>query len=328
MKNDKVQGDTHSPPVAFMERLEVDLGPEMAKRILRAFHSPGPRGVRFNPLIRPTHETRGILTALGITCNAVPWCEDAAVVSREDAKRILSHDLWNDGAVHVQSLPSIAATVALNPQPGERVLDICAAPGGKTSHIAAMMNNTGEIIANDRSRARCHRLRALLDKLSAQASVRCGDGANIGHRQPDSYDRVLVDVPCSGEGRFTHLDPKTYTDWTINKTRRLASMQKSLLHSALAAVRPGGVVVYSTCTLNRVENEAVLERALKRYGDGPTGVEFDVIETPITPTFPALDLEGSQGSVLRSIPDPDGNEIARAMEGFFVAKLRRRARGE
>ena len=328
MMNDTEHGDTYSPPDAFMERLEADLGPEMAKRILRAFHKPGPRGVRFNPLVRSTTETRNILIEVGITFTPVPWCEDAAVVSRDDAQLILSHTLWDEGAIHVQSLPSIAATVALNPQPGERVLDICAAPGGKTSHIAAMMENTGEIVANDRSRTRCHRLRALLKKLSAHATVRCGDGTNIGHRQPDSFDRVLVDAPCSGEGRFTCLDQKTYKDWTINKTRRLASMQKSLLHSALAAVRPGGVVVYSTCTLNRIENEAVLERALKRYGDGPTGIEFDVIETPIEPTFPALDLAQSKGAVLRSIPNPDGNEIAQAMEGFFVAKLRRRARGE
>ena len=325
MHNEK-QGDACAPPIAFVQRLKEDLGPEMSERIIRTFHQPGPRGIRFNPLKKPPNETRTLLIDMGITITPLPWCEDAAVISRNDAQRILSHQLWDEGAFHIQSLPSIAASIVLDPQPGERVLDICAAPGGKTSHIAAMMNNTGEIIANDRSRIRCHRLRALLEKLSAQAIVRCSDGANIGHRQPDSFDRVLVDVPCSGEGRFTCLDPKTYKDWTVNKTRRLASMQKSLLHSAIAAVRPGGVIVYSTCTFNRTENEAVLERALKRYGDGPTGIEFDTIETAIEPTFPALDVSNSQGSVLRSIPDPDGNEIAQAMEGFFVAKLRRRTR--
>ncbi len=328
MMNDQSHGEKNSPPEAFLERLQSDLGPEMAERILCAFHQPGPRGVRFNPLVANPTETQDILEDCGITFTAVPWCVNAAVVSREDARDILAHEKWNDGAIHVQSLPSIAATIALNPIPGERVLDICAAPGGKTSHIAAMMENRGEIVANDRSRTRCHRLRALLKKLSAKATVRCGDGANIGHHQPDSFDRVLVDAPCSGEGRFTHLDDKTYRDWTINKTRRLASMQKSLLHSALGAVRPGGVVVYSTCTLGRVENEAVLERALKRYGEGKTGVEFDLIEAKIEPTFPALDMPDSRGAVLRSIPDPNGDLIARAMEGFFVARLRRRSRND
>ena len=328
MMNDDVQADMNLPPSAFMERIQKDLGPEMATRILRAFHLPGPRGVRFNPLVQSTAHTRSVFEDLGIIFTQVPWCKDAAVISREDAQQVLAHSLWDDGAIHVQSLPSIAASIALDPQPGERVLDICAAPGGKTSHIAAMMNNTGEIVANDRSRTRCHRLRALLKKLAAQATVRCPDGANIGHRQPDSFDRVLVDAPCSGEGRFSSADEKTYKDWTINKTRRLASMQKSLLHSALTAVRPGGIVVYSTCTLGRVENEAVLERALKRYGEGPTGVEFDLITTQITPTLPAIDLPNSDGAVLRSIPDPDGDIVEQAMEGFFVDKLRRRIRKE
>ena len=132
-----------------------------------------------------------------------------------------------------------------------------------------------------------------------------------------SYDRVLVDAPCSGEGRFTVDNLSTIEDWTVSKSRRLSSLQKSLLHSAIQAVRPGGVIIYSTCTYSKMENEAVLQRALARYGEGPMGIELEAIQ---------LDLPGVHGPMFRSIPDPAGTPLQRAMDGFFIARLRRRER--
>ena len=313
-------------PEAFVERIRTELGEEYANRILASTARDAPRGVRFNPLRGDPDTTRRQLEESGVSFMPVAWCSEASVIEPAHLPIILEHPLWMSGAVHVQSLPSIAATVALDPQPGERVLDLCAAPGGKTSHLAACMNNQGHIVANDLSRARTHRMRALLEKLNARATVVCRDGTRQGRREPDLYDRVLVDAPCSGEGRFDLADPPSINDWTVSKTRRLSSLQKSLLHSAIGAVRPGGVILYSTCTYGRLENEAVIERALARYGDGPTGVELETITAEISPMSGPINLDAPAGSVLRSIPDPGGNPPSRAMAGFFLARLRRRSR--
>ena len=304
-------------PEKFIARLKRDFDATQTERILSAIALPGPRGVRFNTLKAEPAETRSRLEKDGIPLEAVPWCDHASVMDRAHMAAILKHPAWQDGSVHVQALPSIAVSLALSPKPGERVLDLCAAPGGKAAHIAALMENTGEIVANDRSRARCHRMRTLLDTLGAKVDVRISDGINIGHHEPMTFDRVLVDAPCSGEGRFTLEDVSTIDDWTVNKTRRLASLQKALLHSAIHATKPGGVIIYSTCTYSREENEAVLERALERYGEGVNGVELEAIE---------VDLPGIDGAVFRSIPEPEGNHVAQAMEGFFIARFRRRRR--
>lgn len=303
-------------PDKFIARLERDFEMREIERILSAIALPGPKGVRFNTLKAEPAETRLRLESDGIPLKSVPWCLHASIVDRKDLPALLKHSLWEDGAVHVQSLPSIAVGLAVNPQPGERILDLCGAPGGKSAHLAALMENDGEIVANDLSRTRCHRMRALLKKLGAKAAVRVSDGTKIGHREPMTFDRVLVDAPCSGEGRFTIEDSSTIDGWTVAKSRRLASLQKALLHSAIHAVKPGGVIIYSTCTYSREENEAVLERALDRYGDGPYGVELQKMET---------DLPGVDGAIFKSIPDPEGDFVQQAMEGFFVARLRRRS---
>ena len=306
-----------SLPERFLARVDAEFDTTTTERVLAAMAMPSPRGVRLNGLRAEPEATRNRLQADGFTFTDVPWCENAIVFDHEDIPRLLEHPLWQSGAFYVQALPSIAASVILDPQPNERILDLCAAPGGKTAHIAAIMNNTGSIVATDRSRSRCHRMRALLKMLGATAHVRTGDGTQHGHHAPMAFDRVLVDAPCSGEGRFTLDKEASYSDWTPNKTRRLASLQKALLHSAIHAVRPGGVVVYSTCTYGKSENEAVIERALKRYGEGPTGVELEAF---------AQAIPGETNGIFRSIPDPMGDVVAQAMEGFFIAKLRRRER--
>ena len=315
--DDAVERSRDVLPEKFLERLHKDFEAPVLDRILAGMSLAGPRGIRFNTLKADPAELLERLQADGIPSTPVPWCRHAAIVDRVHVPSILDHPCWHSGMVHVQSLPSIATSLALDPRPGERVLDLCAAPGGKTAHIAALMENSGEVIANDRSRARCHRMRALLEKLGARATVRTSDGTSTGHRQPMSYDRVLVDAPCSGEGRFTVDNPSTIEDWTVSKSRRLSSLQKSLLHSAIQAVRPGGVIIYSTCTYSKMENEAVLQRALARYGEGPMGIELEAIQ---------LDLPGVHGPMFRSIPDPAGTPLQRAMDGFFIARLRRRER--
>ena len=322
---------TESLPADFVSRLRSDFAssPDVADRLLAATALELPRGLRVNPLRGDPDQTIRELDELGLAGIPVSWAAWSRVIPRSTSRAITETEAWRDGRVVLQSLTSMLAVLGLDPHPGERILDLCAAPGGKTALIAALVDNDVQIIANDRSRTRCMRMRAMLQMLGVEASIRTAPGERIPYRDHGTFDRVLVDAPCSGEGRFRSDDPRSHQKWSTKGVKRLASVQKSLLHAAIQAVRPGGVIVYSTCTLGQDENEAVLRRALARYGDGPTGITLDplppeipkglaLLDPPISPDSPA------ENAVRRFGSNPEGDQQNAAMEGFFVARLRKK----
>lgn len=221
-------------------------------------------------------------------------CEEQAFITTAPLRQIQELDIYKNGEIYVQSLSSMIPTEVLDPKPGDYVLDICAAPGSKTSQMAALMQNEGHIVANDNSRIRIYKLEANLKNLGVtNTSIIQSQAQTLWQKYPDTFDKVLADVPCSMEGRFYTPDPKTYKDWSPAKIRILVQLQKFILRSAFGCCKPGGIIVYSTCTLNRQENEEVVEWLLKKE---PGRVEL-------------LSME-------RINPSP-------VMEGFFVAKLRK-----
>ena len=310
------EDDPVFPPPGMLERL-ADVLPEQN---LLAFlnHSLERRGnwLRVNTLRSSVEEVVGSLNRASINSRISTWCPEA-VYAEENTRVLQEIGGWDRGAFHIQSPSSIAAGLALAPKPGERVLDMCAAPGSKTSHLSAMMQNEGHLVANDLSKTRSHRLRAVLKLLGATAEVRVGPGERIGRREPESYDRILVDAPCSGEGMMRAADPKTYSRWRPKTPSRLSSRQKSLLHSAIDALKPGGTLVYSTCTFAPEENELVLERALKVY-EGRIRLEH--IELDLPGRIP--NCRSFKGKRL-----PDRPEFIRLappeMDGFFLARLQK-----
>jgi 16S rRNA C967 or C1407 C5-methylase (RsmB/RsmF family) len=326
---------TESLPAPFVERLRSDFpqADGITDRLLAATALDLPRGLRLNPLRGELDQTIRELDELGIESTPVGWAPWARVIPRTSSRAITETEAWREGRVVLQSLTSMLAVMGLAPRPGERILDLCAAPGGKTALIAAMVENDAQIIANDRSRTRCMRMRAMIRMLGAEAAIRTSPGERIPFRDHGTFDRVLVDAPCSGEGRFRSDDPGSHEKWSVKGVRRLASVQKSLLHAAIQAVRPGGVIVYSTCTLGREENEAILDRALTRYGEGPTGMSLDPLPPELPDGLALLDppLDPSNSSAAPSEialrrygSNPRGAPEQAAMEGFFVARLRRR----
>ena len=315
-------------PPDYVARLRSDFDGQagLADRMLAATVLEAPRGLRINTLRGEVEETLAGLANEDLAGDPVPWASWARVVPAATARRLTETDAWREGRVVLQSLSSMLAVIALDPKPGERILDLCAAPGGKSALIAALADGRLDLLANDRSRRRCLRMRALLDTLGVRARIRTGPGERLPARELGTFDRVLVDAPCSGEGRFRVDDPQSHATWSRKAVRGLASLQKSLLHGAIAAVRPGGVIVYSTCTLGREENEAVIARALQRFGEGPTGIELDAVSTSIPNGLPLLgDRDGVDATAMRRLgPDPRGDRVAGATEGFFLTRLRRR----
>ena len=302
------------PPEQLRERLQQILSGERYEAFVDQALLPKRAHVRVNTLRSDVEEVRGDLERMGIRHEPLAWC-DHAFVTESEPRALQDSRLWKNGGFHIQSPSSIATSLVLAPEPGERILDMCAAPGSKTSHIAALMNNEGELVANDLSKPRMHRMRALLELMGAKALVRRSAGEQIGRREPVSFDRVLVDAPCSGEGRMRPDDPGSYKNWRPKVPKQLSSRQKSLLHSAIEAVRPGGVVIYSTCTFSVEENEMVLARALKLY-EGQIEMQALPIELPGA-MAPCREW---QNKALPEIPE------ARRLgppeyDGFFIARL-------
>jgi len=168
------------------------------------------------------------------------------------------------GLIYVQEAASMAPPLVLDPQPGERVLDIAAAPGSKTTEMAAMMENTGIVISNDPSPTRVRGLIGNVDRAGCLNVAVCRmDGVSLGRAVAGTCDRVLVDAPCSSEGTI-RKSAQALDRWSVAAIERFPSIQKRLILAGYLALKPGGVMVYSTCTVAPEENEAVVAHLLTR----------------------------------------------------------------
>lgn len=226
------------------------------KRFKKVIHSPQPYDIRINTIKATVPEIKSLLTQTGFSFEQRDWNNEFLKVGFEPGKSILH---WI-GKYHVQESVSDIPPLALNPIPYDRVLDMCAAPGSKTSQMSALMDNTGEILANDISK---NRIRSLLSNVSRLGCVNVQvferDGRNIP--EISKFDRVLVDAPCSAEGNarknndlLNGADTETIT--------RISELQTSLLKKAFRLCKTGGTIVYSTCTFAPEENEIVVSKFL------------------------------------------------------------------
>ncbi len=309
-------------PVEWLERAEQILPVEHHTAFHASIREPRPTWLRVNTLRIQPPDARQALSEAGLDVEAGPWPE-ALQIPTAQRSAVLRHLLHREGFVYAQSLSSQAASRALDPQPGEDVVDLCSAPGSKTGHIAALMGS-GCLVANEVSKGRSYKLKDVLFRLGAMSHdgldvrVRTGDGVRFrGHR--DSFDRALVDAPCSGEGRFHVEDPASWQGWSLRKIKGCASKQKALLHAAIDTVKPGGVVLYATCTLAPEENEGVLARALKRYP------ELSLEPLPLTLEGALPGLSEWKG---KSFPEQIAEQARRLppgprWDGFFLARLRK-----
>ncbi len=315
-----VSAESAGLPAAFLERLREIVPAEHLDRVLASFSEPRRVSLRVNRLRATPEELLVELRAAGLELEPIAWYEDAFVLAPGSLSSLQETDAYGRGAVYVQALSSMLAPLFLEPQPGELVLDLCAAPGSKTSQVAAMMRGEGELIANDRSRKRCFKLKRVLGDQGADfVRVMTRKGEAFGHTHTLGFDRVLADVPCSSEGRFRSADPASYADWKPAKIKRLAAEQRRLLISGLHALRPGGRLVYSTCTFAPEENEAVVHKVL-RYFKGAVKLVEPPLEVPdgvpgLT-SWRGRELEADLSKTRRILPGG-------GMDGFFLACLER-----
>ena len=295
-------------PQFLAEQLLAQFGEADAERVCGGYAARRAVSLRVNRLKSEPAAVRAALEAAGLACEGVAWSGDALVLpgAREEDVTVLP--LYERGEVYLQSLSSIIPALLLGAQPGENILDMAAAPGGKTTQIAALTGNQAMVTACEMNKIRAERLRYNVQRQGAtRVTV-----MNIDSRNLDdlfSFDRILLDAPCSGSGTVQLGSPRSKGQFSREFLSRTTKQQEALLHKALRLLRPGCEMIYSTCSVLAQENEEIVSRVLRK-----TGALIVPLELAAFDSVPRLPV--SIPGTLCVAPDE-------LHEGFFVAKIRR-----
>jgi 16S rRNA (cytosine967-C5)-methyltransferase len=298
----------HSIPAWLAERWFDELGAESARALMAAVNRPAETALRVNPLVAQVQE---VIAELPLGSRPAPGLPEALVL--DGAFDAFGSPLWERGALMPQSRGSMLVARALAPPAGAALLDLCAAPGAKTTHLAAL--GATRVIAVERNPRRAERLKETAARMHAAAvAVRELDAAIVGSPvapvglgPEDRFDGVLVDPPCSGLGT---LQSRPDIRWHAGpeQIEELAALQARILAAGARATRPGGALVYSVCTISKAEGERVVEDFLLAHRD--------FAPEPLGPRHPEF-AAAAQGPYLQLRPDRDGTD------GFFIARLLR-----
>lgn len=321
----KIQRKIPEPKELFVERINQLLtDPEDNKAYWEILKSQPVRSLRCNTLKISPENLKQKLEQKGWKISQ-PWKTNPEVMIVEnelepgELGRAIEHML---GYYYIQELASMLPIIALKIKPNEKILDLCAAPGSKTTQIAAEMQNTGLIIANELSMGRIKILASNLEKCGVTNTIITKkDGETLCHRLKEinlKFDKILVDAPCSGEGTLRSAY-KTYGMWNIKNIKSLSRIQKRLFKAAFNLLQKDGEMIYSTCTHAPEENEAIVSWALEEFKDQ---IEIQTIELPIN-TRPGItkwqDQEYSEEVKCACRVYPQDNNT----EGFFISKFKK-----
>ena len=313
---------SHSPttfPADFVQRLTQLYGESRASEILLVLSQGRPTTFRANTVKASSQQVKEELGKAGFELEHIQWL-DAFVLRNRGLRELEEQPLYQSGSIYVQGLSSMIPPLVLAPQESDAVLDIAAAPGSKTTQMAALMNNQGMILANDTSTVRIYKLEANLQKLGIEnVKVQRGLGEMVWRTFREVFDKTLTDVPCSMEGRFNLQKPKTLENWSVKKIKELSNRQKSMLRSAISATQVGGVIVYSTCTLSPEENEGVVDWILKREAGKVVLEEVSIPDELISPAI----LEWANHQYTNEVQKTKRILPSSLYEGFFIAKFKK-----
>ncbi len=301
----------------IQDYLHKILDPESVKLVIKAFKLDLPLTIRTNSLKISADKLKLRLESKGFKLSEIELVPGAFIINDEPipVSKTIEHFA---GLFYIQSLSSMLPSLILEPNSGEIVLDVASAPGSKTTHIAQLMENKGVIIAND---VTFERLRVLAHQIDRLGILNTGitqiDGNRFGNLLPEIFDKALVDAPCSSLGIISKAR-EVLIWWNFDEVKRLSNKQQQLLSSAIKSVKPGGVIVYSTCTLTVEENEMLIDSMLKSFP-----VEIEEIkykradfDEGIT-SYDGFEFDTSLRKAIRIYPFKSNTE------GFFIAKLRK-----
>jgi 16S rRNA (cytosine1407-C5)-methyltransferase len=311
-------------PPPFVARLAQIIEAYQLNRVLASFAEEKRFSFRINGLVGSAEETLVQVRQLGVDYEPVPWLVDeqvspiAFVADRIWRERLTHSDLIEQGRVYLQNLSSMIAPWILGAAPEETVLDLAAAPGGKTIQLAQQMKNTGQLSAVEAVRNRMFKLQANLMRCNVtNCKTYFTDGRTVGQKTPERFDRVLLDAPCSSESRFRVDEPASWETWSLGKIRETSRKQIGLLKAAIHAAKIGGTILYCTCSFAPEENEQVVDKAIRKFGDA---IEIVPFEIPFCHLQSGLTKWGEQtfddrlAHTRRILPDA-------VFDAFYLAKI-------
>ena len=297
-------------PAYLAQLLAAQYGEEIAERIANGYEAKRAVTLRANPLKSDVQTVREKLRAQGVETDMVSWYSDAMIVrgdAREDTLEKL--ELYEKGEIYLQSLSSMIPPLLLGAQAGENVLDMAAAPGGKTTQIAALTGNKAMVTACEMNKIRADRLKYNVQRQGAsRVTVMNVDSRNLDDLF--SFDRILLDAPCSGSGTVQLYDKRSKGQFSKEFLARTTKLQEGLLNKALRLLRPGCEMIYSTCSVLAQENEEIVRKALRKANAEVVPLDLSAFDS--VPQLP-VSIPGT----LCVCPDA-------LHEGFFVAKIRRK----
>ena len=262
--------------------------------------------LRVNTLKTSLHNVIDILDKNNIKFERVNWYNDALIIENANESDIQNLDIYKNGEIYLQSLSSMLPPLILNPQEKTDILDMAAAPGGKTTQIATIVNNNASITACELNKIRAERLKYNIEKQGAKAYVMVTDARKIDSFF--SFDNILLDAPCSGSGTLNLNNGISEKNFSLNLISKSVKAQTALLDKALKILKPGCEMVYSTCSILQEENEEILEKVLSKNKAKIVPIDFESKDLPLLPTR----IMGT----LCVAP----NEL---YEGFFIAKIKK-----
>ena len=304
-------------PQEFIQKLKK-IYPAYFVKVAETFLTKRPSTFRINNLKTELSTLRKALINQRVKFKELPYPKGSFIL-KTPLRDFQRTSIYTDGLVFVQNLSSMIPPLILAPQNTDKILDLCAAPGAKTTQIASLAPEA-EIIAIEKMRNRYYKLLANLT-IQGVKGVKCLilDSIWVRKKFPEEFDKILTDVPCSAEGRFLVSNPKTFKYWKQRKVKEMMHKQKKLLHAAFYALKEGGEMVYSTCTFSPEENEMIIDWYINKFKEK---LELMPINIPLPNAKDGLtqwrDKTFSSSLRLTKRIIPNGS-----MEGFFIAKLKK-----
>ena len=290
------------------EKLEKQYGTKITKEIIEGYQTKRKTTLRINTIKSNIEEIKKELEKEKIEYETIKWSKEALIIKNADEKTIQEMEIYKNGKIYLQSLSSMLPPIILKPKEGTDILDMAAAPGGKTTQIAALTNNKAHITACEKNKIRAERLKYNVDKQGATCVfIMPKDSRFIDDFF--SFDQILLDAPCSGSGTLDYNDENVEKYFTEQLIERSSKTQKTLLSKAIKLLKPGHEMVYSTCSILDCENEDVVASVIKNGNIEIVPINFEGMEElPILPT---------------KISGTLCVKPTELYEGFFVAKIRK-----
>jgi 16S rRNA (cytosine1407-C5)-methyltransferase len=299
-------------PAKALSFIESFYEPQHVRLIHEAIRTKRTSSFRINPLKIDTPSAINQLRKEGIRFQEIPFIQYSFLLQSPE-KDLIKTELYKNGALYLQGLSGMIPPLLLGPRQNETVLDLAASPGSKTTMLAALMSNSGQIHAIEPDFIRLQRLEHNCEILGVtNTDFFKANAEKFRPPTPDLlYDKILADVPCSGEGRFNLFDTSSYIFWKEKEISKFANLQYKILKAGIDLLKVGGKLVYSTCTLNPQENEDVIKKLLETYQGSLKTIPIKLSEVNI-PEFKKV--EQGKLHALRIIPST-------RFEGFFICQI-------